>query len=190
MVNHVKTVAILMIVQGALTSLMGLLYTVMGPTLFALMKMDKSASPPGGPDAVMMTIMPVFYIVVGLFILASGVLNLVGGLRAMKFQNRTFVIVALFTNIAPLITCYCAPTGIGLMIYGLIVLFQSDVALAFQMRADGWSVEEITDHFSARRADRWDEEGPARPAELPPRPPAEPSPHVRPADDPGFHPGP
>jgi len=35
------------------------------------------------------------------------------------------------------ITCYCAPTSMGMMIYGLIVIFHSDSARAFELAEKG-----------------------------------------------------
>jgi hypothetical protein len=68
----------------------------------------------------MMTIMPIIYLAIGLVVLIAGVLNLIAGIRVLKFRGRTFALVALFANIVPVLTCYCAPTSIGMMVYGLI----------------------------------------------------------------------
>ena len=57
------------------------------------------------------------------------------------------------------------PLGLGMMIYGLIVLFNGDVAQAFEMGAQGYSPEEIVAEFQpdsrsrgGRRRRRRDEE--------------------------------
>jgi hypothetical protein len=56
----------------------------------------------------------------------------------------------LFFNILPMLTCYCLPTSLGLMIYGLIVMFQPDVAQAFALADDGMPAEEIRARLSAQ----------------------------------------
>lgn len=143
MVKQVQVVAILMIVNGAIVSVMGLFYVAMGPFMFAMMNM---APPPGqqGPnssDAAVLSAMSVVYVVLGLVVLMAAILNIVAGIRSLSFRNRTLALVALFSNVAPLFTCYCLPTSLGVMIYGLIVFFQSDVARAFQLVAEGVPAE-------------------------------------------------
>lgn len=147
MVGQVQVVGILMIVQGALASLMGLLLAVVGPAMFALTAADRKAGRMSHEDEIMLTIMPIIYLVIGLVVLIAGVLNLIAGIRLQKFRGRTFALVALFANILPLMTCYCAPTSIGMMVYGLIVLFNSEVARAFQLATEGMSPADIRAQF-------------------------------------------
>jgi hypothetical protein len=158
MVPQVQVVSILMIVNGALSALMGLLFSAVGPFLFVIINADKRGGPPPDERAIL-GIMSVVYLVVGLLALAAGLLNIIAGIRALNFRGRGLAIVALFFNAAPVFTFYCAPTSLGVMIYGLIVFFNGDVARAFQMAADGVPAEEIRQRFSGyRRRDRWDEE--------------------------------
>lgn len=144
MVQQVQVVAILMIVNGALVSLVGLYLVCMGPFMFV---MAKTAPPPpgggGGPDTMIMGIMATVYLILGLLVLTTSVLNIVGGIRSLKYRGRTLAMVALFSNLVPMFTCYCIPTSLGLMIYGLIVFFQSDVADAFARVADGLPPERV-----------------------------------------------
>ncbi len=170
MANQVPVVAILMIVNGAIVSLMGLFYVIMGPAMFALMSFGPRA--PNQPaansaDTAIMTVMSGFYVVIGLLVLACGILNIVAGIRCLNYRGRTLAMIALFSNLAPMFTCYCMPTSLGLMIYGLIVMFQSDVAYAFAQVARGVPPE----HF--KRAWRYREEEPddEERVELPPEQP-------------------
>jgi hypothetical protein len=94
--------------------------------------------------------MPIVYLVLGILVLTAGVLNLIAGIRTLKFRGRTFALVALFSNVVPMLTCYCAATGLAVMIYGLIVLFNSEVAQAFELAAKGMSPEDVRAHFSPR----------------------------------------
>ena len=169
MANQVPVVAILMIVNGVIVSLMGLFYVLMGPAMFALMSFGpRSPSQPAAntADTVMMTVMSGFYVVIGLLVLVCGMLNIVAGVRCLSYRGRTLALIALFSNLAPMFTCYCMPTSLGLMIYGLIVMFQSDVAHAFAEVARGVPPERFK-HGRRYREEERDEEGEELPPERP-----------------------
>jgi drug/metabolite transporter (DMT)-like permease len=158
MVSQVQVISILMIVNGALVSLMGLLLTALGPFMFVMLNMDKKGGPPPDERAVL-GILSAVYLALGLLVLTAGLLTLIAGIRCLKFRGRVFAIVALFLNVIPVFTFYCAPTSLGVMIYGLIVLFNADVARAFQMAAEGVPPDEIRARFSGyRRRDDWEED--------------------------------
>lgn len=170
MANQVPVVGILMIVNGAIVSLMGLIYTAMGPAMFALMSIGPR--PPNQPaantaDTTFMAVMSGFYVVVGLLVLVCGMLNIVAGVRCLNYRGRTLALVALFSNLAPMFTCYCMPTSLGLMIYGLIVMFQSDVAYAFAQVARGVPPERFKRPRRYREEELDDEEGEELPPERP-----------------------
>jgi hypothetical protein len=157
-VNQVQVVAILMIVNGSLVSLMGLFYALMGPTMFALMRLAPPGPPGGpGPGTTETTILSLIYPAIGLPVLTAGVLNIVAGVRSLKFRGRVFALVALFANLVPVFTCYCMPTCVGLMIYGLIVFFQSDVARAFERVAAGVPPERLKHGWHRDEEDETDE---------------------------------
>jgi hypothetical protein len=138
MVGQVKVVGILMMVNGALSILMGGLYAAMGSMfVFGL----PGGPPPGGggpPPGLFAAI----YGVIGGLVLLSGLLNAVAGFRVVTFRNRVLGIIALFSNLLALFTCYCMVTGVAMMVYGLIVLFHSDVARAFDLVSRGATPEE------------------------------------------------
>jgi hypothetical protein len=94
------------------------------------------------------------YIALGMANAVAGLINIMGGIPMMRYRYRTFVIVALFSNVATFASCYCLPTSLGLMIWGLIVMFQKDVAEAFTMGAAGISVDEIKQRLADDRRRR------------------------------------
>ncbi len=161
MIGQVKVVGILMIVQGALTSIMGIVFAALGPFIFAMMSLDKG-HPPKADEKTVLTIVSVIYLILGILVLIVGILNIVAGIRCLRFRGRTLAIVALFSNIVSAVTCYCAPTSIALMVYGLIVLFNGEVAEGFQLAAEGKDPESVLGRRRRRLRD-WEEGEPPEP---------------------------
>jgi hypothetical protein len=190
MVNQVQVVAILMIVNGALVSLMGLFYTAMGPLMCTLISLAPQG--PGGPkaeDKFAFTAISGAYVVIGLPTIACGVLNIVAGIRCLSFRNRILALVAMFSNTITVFTCYCSPLSIGVMIYALIVLFQPDVAHTFAQVAKGAPADRFKHGWDRREDDDRYDDGPEE--DLPP--PPSPSPErprggdqIQPAPDDGI----
>src|SRR5262245_1913895 len=148
MVSQVPVVGILMIVNGSLAGILGLGLAFMGPFIFSIAAMEGR---PGGmrPDEKsVVTLISIVYLVIGLLVLTAGALNIIAGIRALSYRGRGFVLTALFFNILPLFTCYCSPTSLALMIYGLIVMFQQDVAKAFAMGDEGVPAQSIKLRFA------------------------------------------
>jgi hypothetical protein len=146
MVGQVKVVGILMIVHGVIVALVGVLYAV-ASSMFMFI------TPPAGGGGPPPELFLAIYIALGTVIFSCGVLNAVAGYRVMTLRNRVLGLIALFTNVVPLITCYCAPTSIAMMVYGLIVLFQPDVGRAFELVAAGATPDEAIRKFTRRYDD-------------------------------------
>jgi hypothetical protein len=119
---------------------------VMGPMLFAIMKLappspaSSSSAPP--PDAVL-GMASAIYVVMGAPAVISGVLCIIAGIKNLKFRSRTLGMVALGSCAASVLTCYCLPTGIGLMVYGLIVYINDQTAKAFELGEQGMTTEQV-----------------------------------------------
>jgi hypothetical protein len=155
-VNQVLVVSILMIVQGALELILGsilLLAAFIVPTVIDAA--ERRGGVGFGPfPRELTTFLTVVYIVIGLAGLIAAVLHLIAGIQGLRFRGRVFGITALIAGGISMATIYCAPTTIGLMIWGLIVYFNADVRKAFDFAAQGMSPTEIRASF-ARRDDRW-----------------------------------
>jgi hypothetical protein len=157
MVSHVKIVSILMIVNGALATLLGAFYAVMGPFVVTMMQAERRHTDPD--EKMVMQIIGYVYPAIGIPTVIAGILTLVAGIRTLWFRGRILALVALFLNVFPMCTLYCAPTSLGLLVYGLIVFFNADVARAFRMAADGMPAGRIEARFLKQRlTDRWDED--------------------------------
>jgi len=151
MVSQVTPVAILMIVQGALEIIMG--FVLVGAALIVPAVFEEAArqqQAQGGANA--FPGMPAgfeqfagwLYSGMAACGFLSGVIRLSAGIRNVRFRGRTFGIFShFFCGFLSLGTCYCSLTGIGLLIYGLIVYFNSDVAYAFTLGERGIPSGEI-----------------------------------------------
>jgi hypothetical protein len=149
MVGHVMPVAILMIVQAVLEIAFGLMLAVFAVVMPALVQQairqqqaqGGPAPMPGFPGGVGQ--LALLYGAMATAVFIPGVVRLIAGIRSLRFRGRGFGIVSLFLGLLSIGSCYCAPTSIGLMIYGLIVYFNSDAAYAFTLGERGVPSGEI-----------------------------------------------
>jgi hypothetical protein len=166
-VRQVRIFAILNAVQGLLEIPMGLFTAGMGILFPALMQMDKTrnANPAGGgpPDEFVWFITAIYF-AIGIPVLISGVLRIVAGVRNYRFKGRTLGMISLVSGLGSMLSCYCAPTAIGLLIYGLILFLNPAVKAAFAMAQQGRSVEQILAAFSPFQHSYY----PPSPPQLPP----------------------
>ena len=86
---------------------------------------------------------------IGVVVFLIGVLQVYAGIRNLSFKGRTVGIVALSLGILTAFTCWCAPTSLGLAIYGFIVYLSPAVTHAFQLRKEGVSKDNILARFPA-----------------------------------------
>ena len=140
MVGQVTVVAIIMIVQGALVGLMGILFLILGPAMFAL---SGTSGFQTEEDRMVSGVAGAVYMLLGGVMLAVGGLNILAGIKNLKFRGRTLGIVAMSIGLIAVFTCYCSLTAVGLLIYGLIVYLNQDVKRAFEMGEQGASPDQI-----------------------------------------------
>ena len=158
MVSQVPIVSIFMIVNGSLAAVWGIILAVFGPAIVSLLGAEGKGAFLPTKDKALLGLILAYYITAGILALIAGVLNIVAGARSLRFRGRNLALTALFCNLPPLFTCYSAPTSLGVMIYGLIVFFNGDVAEAFRMAEQGMPVEEIRYRFSGHHRPRdWDD---------------------------------
>jgi hypothetical protein len=156
----VQVVAILMIVHGVLVSLMGVVYVKDGLAICVSFWAPNSGifAPSGRAAFDLIDMLFPIYGVIGLPVLAVGLLNIVAGIRCLRLRGRILALVALFSNVVPVFTCYCLPTSVGLMIYGLIVLFHSEVAFAFAEVAARAALERLKSYRRSSDEDDFEDE--------------------------------
>ncbi len=138
--RQIKIVAILLMVEGGLESLMGIFLCVMGPVMMAILN---SAPPPSSGSAPPPEWLGGIYIAMGVATLLGGVIKVIGGIRNVSFKGRTLGFIALGSGILSFASCYCIPFALGLGIYGIIVYVNEKSAQAFQMGESGMPPDQI-----------------------------------------------
>ncbi len=145
LVRHVRVVAILMIVQGALELLAALGLGAMAVLILVMSRqVQNQGGVPNGPELWIATLI---YGGMAAVALVSGVLHLAAGLRNYRFRGRTLGIVALACGILTVVTCCCLPTAVALGVYGLIVYLNPEASEAFRMGEAGHGPAEIVTTF-------------------------------------------
>jgi hypothetical protein len=92
------------------------------------------------------------YLAIGVAALASGILRIVAGVQNYRFKNRVLGLASIIVGMAPVFTCYCAPTAIGLLVYGLIIHLDPAVVAAFKMVAEGKTATQVLAAFDPNQA--------------------------------------
>jgi hypothetical protein len=146
LVHHIRIVAILMCVQGVF-ELLGAGFTLLMGIVMAMM-MSGSTEMSQAPGAPTPFLFLGIYGVMGLALLVTGGLHLFAGIRNYQLQGRTLGIVALAAGMLDLAFCYCLPTSIGLLVYGLIVYLNPQVTAAFSMRESGAPAADVLMTFT------------------------------------------
>ena len=83
------------------------------------------------------------YASLGALHLVMAVLHVLAGISNLRYRRRTLGLVAMFSGFASVAFVCCAPTAIGIAVYGLIVYFQEPVMRAFALGDEGYTVPQI-----------------------------------------------
>jgi hypothetical protein len=139
MVTHMPAVSILMIINGVLNCLLGLVLGIALPLLYSKGTFEEDGLPPPHDELV---IFSVIIAICGLLVMALGILNIVGGFCCKRFRARGLTLAALFANLGMfLVAGFFSVPGVALSVYGLIVLFNRDVIRTYERVARGGSLD-------------------------------------------------
>jgi hypothetical protein len=144
-VDRIRLVAILMIVQGVFDLGMAILLGLMAAVVpWAISRDMGQRGAPGmeNPEFFMWYMVGV-YSVVAVLHLVPGVLHIWAGIRNYQCRGATFGIVSMGVGVVTIFAIMCAPTAIALAIFGMIVYFSEDAAEAFRLGGQGYDVAEI-----------------------------------------------
>lgn len=128
--EHVRPLAIALVVHGGLLVLWGLFFVLTAViALVAPPNASQSASDPVTGSAVL----------AGLAIgaIVPGALQVGAGIRMYGWHGRTLGLVALVCGMFAVPSCCCVPTPVVLLVWGLLVLADTDVRIRFADRPPG-----------------------------------------------------
>lgn len=149
-VQQIRVVAILNCVQGGLEGLAGAGLSGLG-VFVSIMIMTERNNPGfrngNAPPAGMEWLVGGFYVAIGMPLLLVGILRIYAGLQNFRYRGRVLGIISFVCGAASVFTCYCAPTAIGMLIYGLIVYLNPAVQAAFEMGDKGVPADAIVNSF-------------------------------------------
>jgi hypothetical protein len=140
LIGHVPIVAMLLITQG-------LLELGFGCCGFAFLAFAYWGTP---KELVELRPLGVMWACVSVPAVVTGVVRMVAGVFNLRYKRRVLGITALGLGLLTMLTCYCAPTGVALAVYGLIVYVNEPVVLAFRMGDAGRPISEIRNAYLTR----------------------------------------
>jgi len=127
-VNHVPILGIVMIVHGLLMGGMGLYLLVFG----GFFAQSLAESPPAdAPDDPLGAVMVGAFSVIGVAHLLPAALQVWAGVRLRSFRSRALALTVLALGLLTVLGCYCSPSSLGLLTWGVVVLTRDDVSARF-----------------------------------------------------------
>jgi len=149
-VSQIRVVAVLNCVQGGLEVFLGLTLVAVGFGVPYLIEMEAASNPNAQPPPPEMKwVLTIVYGGLGGLLLIAGLLRFYAGIRNFFFRGRVLGIVSFSTGMISMFACYCAPTSIAMLVYGLVVYLNPAVKAAFEMGEQGMSVDQILPSFAA-----------------------------------------
>lgn len=140
-VRQVRPVAICLIIHGLLIALLGgsltfaaFFLATVGPEMLQDDQVDFSN---------FQSAISWGYGIVGGCLLLLGLVSVFAGIRNFSFRSRTLGIVTMSLGVITSVGVWCAPTAIGLAIWGLIVYLNPSVSRAFEMANHGTKPRDI-----------------------------------------------
>ncbi|HEX4128792.1 MAG TPA: hypothetical protein VHZ24_02030 [Pirellulales bacterium] len=142
--KHIRIVAGLMIAQGALLFVVGAVSLFFFTRMFNDEKFleqlriqqerQGNQAAPITPET-MQRWMVRSYRAIGGLTMAVALFNVVAGWRNFFYRGRVMGVFALVSSLAAMFTCYCFPTAVILLVYGLLVYLSADGQAAFASRS-------------------------------------------------------
>jgi len=146
--SQIRVVAIMLIVHGSMLLLAGIFFLIMAAFLPGIITSSQQAQAapanPNGPTPEQLSnLLTGTYVVMGLAAFLPGLIQLFAGIRNLYPKGRTLGIIALFSGLLSVASCYCAPTSLGLLVYGLIIYFNPTAVRAFELGNKGVKLDQM-----------------------------------------------
>jgi hypothetical protein len=127
-VGQVPMLGTVMIVHGVLVGGLGLYLLVFGG--FFAQSVATTPASTTSVDAIDAVMVGAFS-VIGLVHMVPGVLQVWAGVQLRAFRSRGLALAGLGAGLVTVLGCYCSPTSIAMLVWGLIVLMHEDVRARF-----------------------------------------------------------
>ena len=127
-VGQVPMLGTVMIVHGVLVGGLGLYFLVFGGFFAQSVATAPASSAPDDPFAGFML---GAFSLIGLVHMVPGVLQVWAGVQLRAFRSRGLALAGLGAGLVTVLGCYCSPTSIAMLVWGLIVLMHEDVRARF-----------------------------------------------------------
>jgi hypothetical protein len=148
-VSQIRVVAILMIVHGFLCVFLGIGLAAMSfflPNLIVAQQQKMQPQLEGANPQQMQTMFVAVYSGMAAAGIIPGLLQIIAGIANLRLKGRIFGIVALVSGLLSMGTCYCTPTAVALLVYGLIIYLNETTKQVFALGAEGKSWREIEEY--------------------------------------------
>lgn len=126
-VAQLPVLGVLMMVQGALVVMLGAIWLLGGGFAGLGIFLDPQAEADAAAGVAVLGVFGCF----AMCMVGAGVIGIIAGWKARQGRARTLVWVGLFTAAFGGINMLCWMTGIGLLVFGIIVLIDPDVQRHF-----------------------------------------------------------
>ncbi len=162
---QVPVYSILLMVHGGLVLLLGLALGGFAAVIPIGLSFEEggNGAEMDDQDRMMMYVVAIGYGVMAAGTIVIALVQFWAGWRGYRFRNRVLAFCGVGAAFLSSLSCYCAPTGIALGIWGLILLLNPDIKHAFELAEDGMSRQQIMRFYSGT---------PTAPAAAPASPPS------------------
>ncbi|MCA9268199.1 MAG: hypothetical protein KDA41_07000 [Planctomycetales bacterium] len=150
-VQQVRVFAALNGVQGGLEVAMGLMLLAFAALFPLLLENDPNMQRLNNDGRSFQLFMTVLYGGLGIAGTVCGALRLMACFKNWNFRGRGLGMISIFAGMGSCITCYCAPTAIAVLVYGLILYLDPYVKDAFAHGEQGVPADKILYDYSAYR---------------------------------------
>jgi hypothetical protein len=148
-VVQIRVIAILMIVHGSLCVFLGIglaILSVFLPSVIIAQQQKMPPQPNGVTPPQMQLMLVAIYGGMAAAGIIPGLLQIIAGIANLRLKGRVFGIVALVSGMLSVGTCYCTPTAVGLLVYGLIIYLNETTKQVFALGREGKSWREIEEY--------------------------------------------
>lgn len=133
--RHLKPLAIVLMVHGGLILLGGMFALAYGAAMAGALPSMSQPISAHGPAALTGAVLVWALVGEGALHLMVGALQGWAGWRIRQYRSRWLGLTALLAGLLTMLGCYCLPTSVALLVWGLIVLLNPAVVERFDSGA-------------------------------------------------------